>query len=132
MPFETWTYVEFVNMWSNVSTEGDPVSYVAHGMSAVAADSGVAYYLGGYHDSQTDARWSQSRVYTSNLVTFDMVTRSYSNSTGPDSIGRGEGIMTFVLASTSGLLVYFGGVIQDSDGNGVHGASMSVCRQRKG
>lgn len=128
--FQTWTYDESDYTWSNISTEGDAVSYVAHGMSTVSADAGVAYYLGGYHDSHTDVGWSSSRIYTSNLVMFDMVNRKYSNSTGPDSIGRGEGIMTFIPASTSGLLVYFGGIIQDTDDQEVHGASMSVSGYR--
>jgi hypothetical protein len=42
---------------------------------------------------------------------------TWTNLTGPDSIGRAEGVMTFIPASDGGMLVYFGGV-QDPYGNG--------------
>jgi hypothetical protein len=91
----------------------DNISYVAYGMSALAEDAGVGYYLGGYHDNGTHEGWSSGRLYTSNLVSFDMNTRTYSNQSGPDQSVRGEGLMLFIPASTSGLLIYFGGVTQD-------------------
>jgi hypothetical protein len=82
-------------------------------MAAVAGDAGVGYYLGGYHDNGTQDGWSSSRLYTPSLVTFDMNTKTYTNNSGPDNEGRGEGVMVFIPASTSGLLIYFGGVAQD-------------------
>jgi hypothetical protein len=125
-PFETWTYDDSRSAWSNVSTQGDVMSYVAHGMAATAPDAGVAYYLGGYHDGQTQKDWTTPRFYTSTLVEFDMVKRKYSNFTGPDGRGRGEGLMVFIPASTSGLLVYFGGLVQDQPGGEVSGVSCSI------
>ncbi|KAF2463097.1 uncharacterized protein BDR25DRAFT_246528 [Lindgomyces ingoldianus] len=119
--FQTWTHDELHGLWSNVSTEGDVMSYVAHGMSAVAPDAGMGYYFGGYHDNETDLGWTAPRLYTSTLVEFDMVSRKYSNFTGSDGKGRGEGLMVFIPASTSGLLVYFGGVVQERPGGSVVG-----------
>ena len=111
--FETWSYDNTQQIWNTVSTTGDSVGYIAHGMSAVAPDSGIGYYLGGYQDERTQAGWSSPRVYRSQLITFNMVTRQYSNHSGPDSLGRGEGFMTFMPASFAGVLVYFGGLTQD-------------------
>jgi hypothetical protein len=118
--FDTWLYDAKEETWATVTTKGD-VTYVALGMSATADDAGVAYYLGGYHDSQTQSGWLANRLYTSNLVSFDMIARSYTNSSGPDSNGRGEGLMVFIPASTSGLLIYFGGVVQDASTGEISG-----------
>jgi len=110
--FVTWSYNTEHGTWNVVPTQGDP-SYVAHGMAAVAPDAGVGYYLGGYHDHQTQDGWNERRLYTSNLIQLDMVTRRYSNISGPNDRGRGEGLMVFIPASTSGLLIFFGGLTQD-------------------
>lgn len=111
--------------WSSTPAP-DNISYVAYGMSALAEDAGVGYYLGGYHDNGTQDGWSSGRLYTSNLVTFDMNTRTYSNYSGPDDLGRGEGLMVFIPASTSGLLIYFGGITQDKSTNQISGVSKST------
>jgi len=112
LPFVTWLYNVAQESWTSVSTRGNS-TYVAYGMAAIAADAGVGYYLGGYHDNQTQNGWSTNRLYTSNLVAFDMNTRTYTNTSGPDDQGRGEGLSVFIPASTSGLLIFFGGVVQD-------------------
>jgi hypothetical protein len=120
--FVTWLYNVVQESWISVPAQGNP-SYVAYGMAAVAEDAGVGYYLGGYHDNGTQDGWSSSRLYTPNLVTFDMNTRTYTNNSGPDNEGRGEGLMVFIPASTSGLLIYFGGVVQDQS----TGETSGVC-----
>jgi hypothetical protein len=38
-----------------------------------------------------------------------MVTNTFNNYTGIDSVGRAEGTMVYVPASGAGLLIYFGG-----------------------
>jgi hypothetical protein len=106
----------------------DDISYVAYGMSALAEDSGVGYYLGGYHDNKTQEGWSSARLCTSTLVSFDMNTRTYSNQSGPDQSGRGEGLMVFIPALTSGLLIYFGGVVQDQITYEISGVRNSAGR----
>jgi hypothetical protein len=123
-PFRTWSYETSHDRWDIVNTSGDTPSYVAHGMGTVASDSGVGYYLGGYHSNQTQRGWSSHVHYTSNLVSFDMVSRKYTNNTGPDSSGRGEGVMLFIPASRSGLLIYFGGVRQDVENGTISGVSI--------
>jgi hypothetical protein len=116
VPFQTWSMYESSSgsrSWKTETVQGDTMSYVAHGMAAIAQDAGVGYYLGGYLDEGTIPGWNTERMYTSSLVSFDMVAGNYVNATGPDGMGRGEGLMIFMPASTAGILVYFGGLIQD-------------------
>jgi hypothetical protein len=122
--FNTWSYNTKLDSWSVVPTQGQHPTYVAYGMGATAPDTGVGYYLGGYHDNQTQKGWRDGRLYTSTLVEFDMVDRRYSNTSGPDNRGRGEGIMVFIPASTSGLLIFLGGVTQDPTTRNVSGVSL--------
>ncbi|KAH7080975.1 hypothetical protein FB567DRAFT_595300 [Paraphoma chrysanthemicola] len=113
--FQTWSYDTSRNTWESITTTGDLVTSVAHGMSAIAPDAGTAFYLGGYHDSSTNQGWMTSRRYTPNLIEFDLVNRRYTNHSGPNSDGRGEGLMVFVPASNVGLLIYFGGLVQSTN-----------------
>jgi hypothetical protein len=39
-----------------------------------------------------------------------MVANLWTNDTGPDFVGRAEGVMVNIPAHRQGLLVYFGGV----------------------
>lgn len=48
-----------------------------------------------------------------------MIKNTWTNTTGPDSIGRAEGVMLYIPASDGGMLLYLGGV-QDSFGNGTY------------
>ena len=94
-------------------------------MSAVAQDSGVGYYLGGVQNNLT-SNWSAGGPqYSSNLVTFDMISRTYANSTGIDDKGGGEGLMVFIPISRSGLLVYFYGTTQDRGTGQISGVRFS-------
>jgi hypothetical protein len=122
--FNTWSYNTEFESWNVVPTQGEQPAYVAYGMGATAPDAGVGYWFGGYQDSQTQENWRGERVYTSTLVEFDMVERRYSNTNGPDRHGRGEGIMVFIPASTSGLLIFLGGVIQDPVTHKISGVSL--------
>jgi hypothetical protein len=121
--FLTWSYDTSRDMWEKVTTTGDATTYVAHGMSAIAPDAGKGFYLGGYHDNTTNRGWTATRRYTPNLVEFDLVGRRYTNHSGPDSDGRGEGLMVFIPASNSGLLIHFGGVLQSQVDGKVAGVS---------
>lgn len=98
-------------------------------MSAVAPEAGIAYYLGGYEDGTTAVGWTGSRRWRNELVGFDMVKREYFNLSGPPGegfTGRGDGYMGFLPASSGGVLVYFGGVLQKGDGS-VTGVCVIFC-----
>lgn len=45
-----------------------------------------------------------------------MDTNSWSNDTGPDDIGRAEGVMVHIPAGDGGMLVYLGGIRATDDG----------------
>jgi hypothetical protein len=122
--FSPWLYNTQLDRWEVVETKGDKPSYVAHGMGTVATDKGIAYYLGGYHSNKTEAGWGSDLLYTSNLMKFDMISRQYTNDTGPDDRGKGEGVMLFIPVSHSGILIYFGGVVQDPKNRNISG----VCQ----
>jgi hypothetical protein len=122
-PFSSWSYNTDLDRWEIVETKGDKPSYVAHGMGTVSTDKGIAYYLGGYHSNETEAGWGLDVLYTSNLMSFDMISRQYTNNTGPDHLGKGEGVMLFIPVAHSGLLIYFGGVTQDPKNGNISGVS---------
>jgi hypothetical protein len=46
------------------------------------------------------------------LHDFDMITRFYADNSAPVSSGSSEGLMLFIPASASGLLFFFGDVVQ--------------------
>jgi len=127
-PFATWLYDAHEDSWNLVETTGVKPKYLARGMGTAAPESGVGYYLGGYQSNQTIIGWNSTPLYSSDLVSFDMIQMSYSNISGPDSTGRGEGLMIFLPVSNSGLLVYFGGVVQDPRTRKIQAASMKVRR----
>ena len=83
---------------------------VAWGASATATERGEGYYLGGWINNQTSVSLLRSQM-TSGLVKFDMCKKTFSNMTGPDANGRGEGSMVFIPAGDAGMLVYFGGLL---------------------
>lgn len=60
--------------------------------------------------------WSGGPLATSNLIKYDMDAGAWTNNTGPDSTPRVEGVMVYIPASYSGLLVYFGGMTVASNG----------------
>ena len=78
---------------------------------------GEGYYYGGYLSNASVPGWAGPPLATSGMIRYGMDDRSWANFSGPDDIGRAEGVMTFIPASDSGMLVYFGGV-QDPYHNG--------------
>ena len=42
-PFSTWMYNDSNQVWSEIYTRGDTMSYVAFGMGTAAPDSGMGY-----------------------------------------------------------------------------------------
>lgn len=109
--FQLWGYDVLLNQWNVSSTataSSTPVKRVAYGAGAVLGGKG--YYYGGYLNSLTNPLWTGDPLATSTLITFDMDENSLTNNTGPDTIGRAEGVMVSIPASSRGMLVYFGGV----------------------
>ena len=111
-PFQLWGYDVILNQW-NMSTpsSNSGILRTSYGAGVTSSEAAKGFYLGGYLNSLTNPLWSGPQMAISNLVIFDMMKNSLTNTTGPpDKIGRAEGVMVFVPTSAAGLLIYFGGV----------------------
>ena len=109
--FQLWGYDVLLNQWnlsSTATTSTTLIKRVSYGAGAVVGGKG--YYYGGYLNNLTNPLWDGPPVAVSTVIVFDMDSNTLTNNTGPDSIGRSEGVMVSIPASTGGMLVYFGGV----------------------
>lgn len=116
-PFTSlWFFDVVYNTWNrtNPSSSQNGIGWPAFG-SGVVAESGTAYYYGGYLSNKTTPNWSSDPLMLSSLVSFDMDTQIWSNHTYGD-VPRAAGTMHYIPASASGMLVYFGGVETDPTG----------------
>ncbi|KAH0845880.1 hypothetical protein FOPE_12243 [Fonsecaea pedrosoi] len=111
--FQLWGYDVVLNQWNLSSPHvGSTASIqrVSWGAGVASSEIGMGFYYGGYLNNLTTPLWTGPPLATSNLIIYDMDQNSLTNNTGYDNIGRAEGIMVYIPASMSGLLVYFGGV----------------------
>lgn len=111
--FELWGYDVVLNQW-NLSTASTvsiaSIQRVSYGAGVASSAIGKGFYYGGYLNNLTNPFWAGPQIATSNLIIFDMDGNSLSNNSGYDGMGRAEGTMVYIPASTFGLLIYFGGV----------------------
>ena len=89
----------------------------SYGAGAVAEDIAKGFWYGGWLSNATIPAWGAAPIALSNFLEYDLIHNTWTNNTGPDSIGRAEGVMVYIPASDGGMLVYFGG-LQDLYGNG--------------
>jgi hypothetical protein len=110
--FALWAYDVPLNQWNLTTqpTSSTDVLRVAWGAGTTIDAMAEGYYYGGYLNNQTTPGWNAPPLATSNLVIYDMIANRFTNNTGPDSVGRAEGVMVTIPASRQGLLIYFGGV----------------------
>jgi hypothetical protein len=116
-PFTSlWFFDVIYNTWNRTSPSPSQngIGWPAFG-SGVVAESGTAYYYGGYLSNKTTPKWSGDPLMLSSLISFDMDTQIWSNHTYDDT-PRAAGTMHYIPASASGMLVYFGGAETDSTG----------------
>ncbi|KAL1599656.1 hypothetical protein SLS60_007459 [Paraconiothyrium brasiliense] len=116
-PFENlWFFDTIYNTWNrtNPSASQSGIAWPAFGAGAVT-EGGTAYYYGGYLSNKSTPNWSSSPLMLSSLISFDMDTQIWSNHTY-DNTPRAEGVLQYLPASASGMLVYFGGVETVSNG----------------
>jgi len=113
-----WSYDLLLNQWNRSDrVPTNIVKRVAWGAGATVNARGEGYYLGGWISNLTEPSWSGTPWATSSLIKYDFVRDVWVNYTGPDTSGRAEGVMLYLPASDSGLLIYFGGIV-DSFRNG--------------
>ncbi|KAF2271331.1 uncharacterized protein EI97DRAFT_437964 [Westerdykella ornata] len=125
--FSFWAYDTLLNQWNETKYESNVNSLqrVSFGAGTQVEELGRGYYLGGYLNNHTSPDWTGDAIATSDFVTYDFTRGIFTNSSGPDSIGRSEGSLHYLPASDGGLLVYFGGVEASGQNGSLIGANMS-------
>jgi hypothetical protein len=108
--FELWGYDVIMNQWNKTSASNSQIQRVSYGAGVASSKAGTGFYYGGYLNNLTNPSWTGPPVATSSLLVFDMDTGIITNNTGFNETGIAEGVMVYIPASSSGLLVYFGGV----------------------
>lgn len=110
--FALWAYDVPLSQWTLTSqaASSSQVLRVAWGAGTTVEGRAEGYYYGGYLNNSTTPGWNGPSMATSSLVKYDMVANTFTNSTGPDTTRRAEGVMVTIPASSRGLLLYFGGV----------------------
>ncbi|KAK4956141.1 hypothetical protein LTR66_013363 [Elasticomyces elasticus] len=110
-PFTLWVYDVIYNKWNATSSGGSSqIVRASFGAGVAIDDKAVGYYYGGWLSNASIPGWSGGPLATSNLLRYDMIANSWTNHSGPDTTPRAEGVMLYIPASDSGMLVYFGGV----------------------
>jgi Kelch motif len=118
------TYDIIYNKW-NRSKIPWHIHRVSWGASTISVERGEGYLLGGWINNRTTPGFSGKQM-TDGLVKYDMCNNAFSNFTGPDSNGRSEGSMVFIPASDSGMLVYFGGLLDPTFNGSMIGSPMDT------
>jgi hypothetical protein len=109
--FQLWTYDVYNNSWA-VRDPDRAVDRLSFGANTAVEHIGKAYQLGGWMNAASDINWVGPRKASNRMAVYDMVTDTWSNSSGPiDEMGRAEGAMFYVpFGDAPGMLVHFGGV----------------------
>ena len=112
-PFSFWAYDTVLNQWNETapaSSSNPNPNWVAWGAGTSISARGEGYYYGGYCSNRTTPGWSGPPWATNSLLKYDMINNFWTNNSGPDTVGRAEGVMVTIPASKQGLLIYLGGV----------------------
>jgi hypothetical protein len=115
--FDLFGYDIINDYWTNF---GNPTNVdimrLSYGAGLSISSRGEGYYYGGWMNDKTDSNWDGAAIPTSYMVVYNMDTRTWSNNTGPDNVGRAEGVMLYIPAGDKGMIVYFGGIRGTGDG----------------
>ncbi|KAL9062554.1 MAG: hypothetical protein Q9157_008822 [Trypethelium eluteriae] len=106
------------NTWNTTTADLSELSRVAYGAGTTVEPRAEGYYFGGWLSNQTVPGWSGPPVATNNIIKYNMTSGQFQNNSGPsDNLGRAEGALVYLPASDKGLLIYFGGVIDQGNGS---------------
>ncbi|KAI5779913.1 hypothetical protein DFH27DRAFT_489065 [Peziza echinospora] len=112
-----WAYDPWNNTWASIPIEPSAnVTRRSFGASTTIQDEGKAYYLGGWYGDRNIAGFQGSRQAAGDLLIFDMVQRVWRKDSGPQGAPRVEGVLVYVPAGDTGLLVSFGGLYVNGNG----------------
>jgi len=131
--FDLWSYDAIYGNWTTVNpdTTQANIQRSSFGAGTVAENIAKGFWYGGWLSNETIPAWGANAFALSNFLEYDMIQNTWSNNSGPDTMGRAEGVMVYIPASDGGMLVYFGGV-QDPYGNGsyITGQPMNVSLRK--
>ena len=118
-PFSFWSYDAIYNSWNTVTPDASQsgIERASFGASVVQEDTAKAFWYGGWLSNASVPEWNAPPTALSFFIEYDMIANTWTNSTGPDSIGRAEGVMLYIPASDEGMLIYFGGLMDNGNGS---------------
>ncbi|TVY55236.1 Kelch repeat-containing protein [Lachnellula cervina] len=112
-----YSYDILYDKWDSFGTPSQGIQSVSWGAGVGISDIGQGYILGGWLSNYSVPGWNGAPFATNSLLSYDMDKQAWSNNTGPsDNAARAEGVMVYVPASDSGMLIQFGGVIVETNG----------------
>jgi hypothetical protein len=95
-----------------------PLNITSYGAGVGVSETGEGFYYGGWISNTSMQGWTQPPAMTSNLYRYEYDTNKFTPANPPtDQLPRAEGAMVWIPAGDTGLLVYFGGLV-DPYGNG--------------
>ncbi|KAJ4361584.1 hypothetical protein N0V95_001745 [Ascochyta clinopodiicola] len=125
--FALWSYDIIYNIWNTTyDNSQSKIRWPVFGTGTVS-DAGKAYYYGGYLTNASDIDTKAQPIMQNALITYDMDKREWRKDE-PDRTPRAQGSLHYIPASHEGMLVYFGGLEQNSTGTGAFYTNMSQIR----
>ncbi|KAE8378052.1 hypothetical protein BDV26DRAFT_262411 [Aspergillus bertholletiae] len=124
--FSLWSYDALYNKWNTVTPDSTQanIQRASYGAGVALQDRAAGFYYGGWLSNLSVPDWgSQNPQALSSFLQYDMLQNTWTNSSGPDTIGRAEGAMVYIPAS-EGMLVYIGGVQAPSNNGTTVGQPM--------
>ncbi|KAF7185225.1 Kelch repeat-containing protein [Pseudocercospora fuligena] len=108
-------YDTLVDKWSTNDTTNSGIDPPSYGASTVDQNKGIAYYYGGWSSNATVSGEANTTMQNT-FLSYDMVHNTFSKHAFWDDTPRAEGAMFYIPAGDAGMLVYFGGIQQNSSG----------------
>ncbi|KAK5746447.1 hypothetical protein LTR17_000827 [Elasticomyces elasticus] len=114
--YTLWKYDVVFDTWNATGAGG--IQSVSWGSGTVVDDDrAIGFYYGGWQSNATTLGWNGNALAQSGLISYDMLKNTWTNTTFIDNTPRAEGALFYIPASDKGMLVYFGGVQKNSNGN---------------
>lgn len=117
-PVSLYAYDVWYDKWYVRSIpDGAEIPGVSHGAATSVSERGEGYYYGGWCSSRTDPGIADGVDAQANneLIRYNYDTDEWTTVRGPDEKGRAEGVMVYIPAGDGGLLIYFGGVVDETE-----------------
>ncbi|OGM47258.1 hypothetical protein ABOM_003932 [Aspergillus bombycis] len=119
--FSLWSYDALYNQWNTVTPDSSQagIKRASYGAGVTLQDRAAGFYYGGWLSNASVPNWGSQRPKAlSTMLQYNILQNTWTNSSGPDTVGRAEGAMVYIPAS-EGMLVYIGGVQAANNGTTV-------------